>query len=143
MRVENKKKINKKLVAYKVNFFEKFAHRITALAGSTIVFFVAVTLIIVWLISGPFFGFSDTWQLVVNTGTTIITFLMVFLIQKTQNKDALSVHIKLNELILCNENAKNRLIAAEDLTEEELRLLEELYIKIAKKQREKEQNSNT
>jgi low affinity Fe/Cu permease len=134
------KKRKKKIKSPKVNFFEKFAHRITELAGSTAVFCTALGLIILWLVTGPFFGFSNTWQLMVNTATTIITFLMVFLIQKTQNKDALSVHIKLNELIMSNANAKNRLIAAEELTEEELRILEELYIKIAKKQREKDQN---
>src|SRR3954451_19529184 len=80
-------------------WFNQFAHRASAFAGHYVTFLAAVALILVWAVSGPFFGFSETWQLVINTGTTIVTFLMVFLIQNTQNRDALAVHLKLDELI--------------------------------------------
>ncbi len=94
---------------------------------------------LIWAVSGPVFGFSDTWQLVINTGTTIITFLMVFIIQQSQNKDAMAVQLKLNELIACNQRASNRLIVVEDLTEEELEVLKNFYVKLsslAKKERD-------
>jgi low affinity Fe/Cu permease len=90
-------------------------------------FMLAVTTIVVWLATGPVFGFSDTWQLVINTGTTIVTFLMVFLIQRAQNKDAQAIHLKLNELVAAMQGASNRLINAENLTEEELRTLHTHY----------------
>lgn len=92
---------------------------------------LAFTLIIIWAICGPFFDYSDTWQLIINTGTTIITFLMVFIIQQSQNKDTLAVQLKLNELIACQELASNRLIDIEDLTEEELMVLKKFYIKLS------------
>ena len=79
---------------------------------------MAILVVLIWLVSGPFFDYSDTWQLVINTGTTIITFLMVFLIQKTQNKDSIAIQIKLNELIACNNKASNRLVDIEDISEE-------------------------
>ena len=107
--------------------FARVAGRISALSGHYVTFLVALCLIIVWAVSGPFFGFSETWQLVINTGTTIITFLMVFLIQNTQNRDALAMHLKLDELIHSIENADNRLIRAEDETEEELAKLKAQY----------------
>lgn len=113
--------------------FERWAAHITRMAGSTNAFVIALVFILFWLLSGPFFDFSDTWQLVVNTGTTIITFLMVFLIQKTQNKDSVAIQIKLNELVAANENASNRLVNAEDLTEEELRILSQFYSQLAKR----------
>ena len=111
--------------------FEKAAAKITHLAGSTGTFMLACSLVIVWLIAGPFFNFSETWQLVINTGTTIITFLMVFLIQKTQNKDSLALQLKLNELVAAHEMASNRLVSVEDMTEEELKVLRKYYSRLA------------
>lgn len=108
-------------------FFEDFAGKITKFTGSTPAFITAFCLIIVWLITGPIFNFSDTWQLVINTGTTIITFLMVFLIQRSQNKDSLALHLKLNELVASTKGASNRLISAEDLNEEELSVLRNYF----------------
>jgi low affinity Fe/Cu permease len=99
-------------------------------SGSTLAFFLAVGIILGWLLTGPFFKYSDTWQLVINTGTTIITFLMVFLIQRAQNKDSRAVHLKLNELVAAVEGASNRLINAENLTEEELKVLHAHYGKL-------------
>jgi len=86
--------------------------------------------VVVWLVSGPFFGFSDTWQLVINTGTTIVTFLMVFLIQRAQNKDARAVHLKLNELVAAVKGASNRLINVEGLTEDEIKALHNYYSRL-------------
>jgi low affinity Fe/Cu permease len=111
----------------KNNFFEKMAARVIAVTGSPWAFFVALAVIIIWAVSGPIFDYSDTWQLVINTGTTIITFLMVFIIQKSQNKDAKSVQLKLNELIAANKSASNRLIDVENLSEEELDVLHKYY----------------
>lgn len=112
-------------------FFDKFSTTATKLTGSVWAFIIALAVIIVWGITGPIFNFSDTWQLVINTGTTIITFLMVFIIQQTQNKDTTAIHLKLNELIASNSKASNRLVDAEDLTEEELQVLKKFYIKIS------------
>ena len=109
------------------NFFEKMATKVIAVTGSPWAFFVALGVIIVWAVSGPLFDYSDTWQLVINTGTTIITFLMVFIIQKSQNKDSKSVQLKLNELIAANKSASNRLIDVENLSEEELDILHKYY----------------
>jgi low affinity Fe/Cu permease len=111
--------------------FERFANRITHLAGSNYAFTGACMVIIIWLITGPVFNYSDTWQLVINTGTTIITFLMVFLIQKTQNKDAIAIQIKLNELVAANEKASNRMVSVEDMTEDELITISKYYSKLA------------
>ena len=113
--------------------FERFASRATQATGSSVAFLVALLTIIVWMISGPIFHYSDTWQLVINTGTTIITFLMVFLIQKSQNKDSLAMQIKLNELIAVNQKASNRLLNVEDLTEAELHALHRFFGELAKK----------
>jgi low affinity Fe/Cu permease len=112
--------------------FDKIAGSITKATGSPIASITAVVIIIIWALTGPIFGFSDTWQLVINTGTTIITFLMVFVIQQTQNKDTLAIHLKLNELIACEEKASNRLIDIEDLTEEELEIFKKFYTKLSK-----------
>jgi low affinity Fe/Cu permease len=112
-------------------FFERLASAITRLTGSFNAFIVACVLIIAWAVSGPIFDFSDTWQLVINTGTTIVTFLMVFIIQQTQNKDTTALQLKLNELIACNKNASNRLIDIEALTEEELHMVKKFYVKLA------------
>jgi low affinity Fe/Cu permease len=106
---------------------EGFSHKVTQWAGSSIAFAIALAVIIVWAVTGPIFGFSDTWQLVINTGTTIVTFLMVFLIQRTQNKESKAVHLKLNEIVAALEGASNRLIDVEDLTEEELETLHKHY----------------
>ena len=114
-------------------FFNYFSAKVTHLAGTPITFILAFVIIIIWAITGPIFNFSDTWQLVINTGTTIITFLMVFVIQQTQNKDTLALQLKLNELIAANEKASNRLVDIEDLTEEELEVLKKFYIKVAEK----------
>jgi low affinity Fe/Cu permease len=107
--------------------FARVAGRISAVSGHYLTFLVALGLIVVWALSGPLFGFSETWQLVINTGTTIITFLMVFLIQNTQNRDAMAMHLKLDELIRAIENADERLIHAEDETDEELAILKAQY----------------
>ncbi|MEP7264500.1 MAG: low affinity iron permease family protein [Bacteroidota bacterium] len=121
----------KKTKKNKTSFFETFAQKVTAVTGSTGTFISACTLILVWLISGPLFDYSETWQLIINTGTTIITFLMVFLIQKTQNKDSLAIQLKLNELVAAHEHASNRLVSVEDLTEDELQILKKFYSKLA------------
>jgi low affinity Fe/Cu permease len=112
------------------NFFERFAGKITKATGSTGAFLLALTVVLVWVFSGPAFDFSETWQLVINTGTTIVTFLMVFLIQKTQNKDSLALHLKLNELVAAHEFASNRLVDVESLTEEELLTIQKFYKKL-------------
>jgi len=115
----------------KSTIFEKLAHKATSFSGSTIAFMIALSIIIIWLITGPYFNFSDTWQLVINTGTTIITFLMVFLIQRMQNKDSKAVHLKLNELVAALSGPSNRLIDVEGLTEDELEIFSNYYKKLA------------
>jgi low affinity Fe/Cu permease len=106
---------------------ERFSHQATQATGTSLSFILALAVVIVWLLTGPLFHFSDTWQLVINTGTTIVTFLMVFLIQRTQNKDALAIHLKLNEIVAALEGASNRLIDAEDLSETEIEALHQYY----------------
>ena len=103
--------------------FDRFSKRISHFAGHSLAFAAAVALIGVWLVSGPLFGFSDTWQLVINTGTTIVTFLMVFLIQNTQNRDQMAMQVKLAELIVAVKGAHNKLALAEEMSEEELEKL--------------------
>jgi low affinity Fe/Cu permease len=112
--------------------FSQFSNKVTRISGSSTAFIAALAVIVIWAVTGPIFHFSDTWQLVINTGTTIITFLMVFIIQQTQNKDTVAMHLKLNELISANENASNRLVDIEDLTDEELQMLKKFYVKLAK-----------
>ena len=109
--------------------FEKFSHKITKLTGSPWAFLLALLVIIIWGVTGPLFGFSDTWQLVINTGTTIITFLMVFVIQQSQNKDTIAIQLKLNELIASNQFSSNRLVDVEDLTADELETLKKILCK--------------
>ena len=111
----------------KISGFEKASNLITNYSASTPVFIIAVALIIVWIISGPVFNFSNTWLLIVITGTSVITFLMVFLIQKSQNKESIAVQLKLNELIAANSGASNRLLNIQDLSENELNTLYEHY----------------
>jgi low affinity Fe/Cu permease len=106
---------------------ERLSYAITRYAGSSWAFALALGVVVVWLVTGPVFKFSDTWQLVINTGTTIVTFLMVFLIQRTQNKDALALQLKLNEIVAALDGASNRLIDVEDLSEEELSVLQRHY----------------
>jgi low affinity Fe/Cu permease len=111
--------------------FDKISTVVTRSAGRPGAFILAAVMVIIWAVTGPIFHFSNTWQLVINTGTTIITFLMVFIIQQSQNKDTMAVQLKLNELIACNERASNRLIVIEDLTEDELIVLKKFYIKLS------------
>ena len=106
---------------------ERFSRTATEATGTSTAFILALLVIVVWLVSGPLFKFSDTWQLVINTGTTIVTFLMVFLIQRSQNKDALAIHLKLNEIVAALEGASNRLIDVEDLSEDEIKTLHKYY----------------
>jgi len=124
-------KKNKQQAAGFKKIFDKLSTAITKATGSPAAFIIAMSVIIVWGITGPLFEYSDTWQLVINTGTTIITFLMVFVIQQSQNKDTMAIQLKLNELIASSERASNRLIDIEDLTEDELNLLKKFYIKLS------------
>lgn len=117
--------------AKKKNFFERFSNAATSATGSSAAFFTAISVILIWAVTGPIFGYSDTWQLIINTGTTIITFLMVFLIQKSQNKDSKAIHLKLNELLASHQGASNRMVDIEDLTEEELDHLHRFYVALS------------
>jgi low affinity Fe/Cu permease len=111
---------------------ETLSERVTRWTGSTSGFAFALGTVLLWAVLGPVFHFSNTWQLVINTGTTIVTFLMVFLIQRSQNKDALAIHLKLNEIVAAMKGASNRLIDAEELSEQDLRTLERYYAELAK-----------
>jgi low affinity Fe/Cu permease len=111
--------------------FEHFAHAVSRFAGSTPAFIAAVGIVLAWGLSGPLFHYSNTWQLVINTGTTVVTFLMVFLIQRTQNKEALAVQLKLNEVVAALQGASNRLVNVEDLDEAELQVLHDHYRSLA------------
>ncbi len=115
----------------KKGFFDRFSNWATNAAGSSAAFIGAVSLVLLWAGTGPLFNYSENWQLVINTGTTIITFLMVFLIQKSQNKDGKAIQIKLNELIAAHEKASNRIVDIEDLTERELDKLHKYYEKLS------------
>src|SRR6266404_1127588 len=118
----------------KVNdLFRAFSRNTASAVGSAWVFIVAITVVIVWAATGPTFHFSDTWQLIINTGTTIVTFLMVFLIQNTQNRDAKAMHLKLDEVIRALKGARNELVDLEDLSDEELKKLEEQFQRLRKK----------
>jgi low affinity Fe/Cu permease len=110
---------------------ENFAHVVTVWSGSSLAFGSALGIVVTWMATGPLFGFSDTWQLVINTGTTIVTFLMVFLIQRAQNKDAAAIHLKLNELVAALEGASNRLLNVETLSEAEVDVLRRHYRELA------------
>lgn len=123
-----KKNTESKRISYA---FDKVSAVVTRSAGRPAAFIIALLFIVIWAASGVFFNFSDTWQLIINTATTVITFLMVFIIQQSQNKDTMAVQLKLNELIACDERASNRLIVIEDLTEEELITLKKFYIKLS------------
>ncbi|MFT3825406.1 MAG: low affinity iron permease family protein [Chitinophagaceae bacterium] len=123
LRSENKKGFNV--------LFSRIAAAVTRAVGSVYASVVAISIVIIWAVTGPLFNFSDTWQLVINTGTTIVTFIMVFIIQQSQNKDTIALQLKLNELIACNEKASNRLIDIEDLTDKELDVLKKFYIRLS------------
>jgi low affinity Fe/Cu permease len=112
--------------------FERLARAVTAFSGSSLALMLAGGVVVVWALSGPLFGFSQTWQLVINTGTTIVTFLMVFLIQRAQNKESMAVQLKLNEIVAAVQGASNRLVNVEDLSEDELRTLHEHYAVLAR-----------
>lgn len=111
--------------------FEKFASHVSKAAGSTTAFLSAFLIVVVWAVSGPIFNYSETWQLVINTGTTIITFLMVFLIQKAQNKDSLAIQLKLNELVASNKYSSNSLVDIESMTEEEMIIIQKYYHRLS------------
>ncbi|MGE8548543.1 MAG: low affinity iron permease family protein [Alcaligenes sp.] len=123
-------------------FFDRFAKWVTRFAGSPIMFGVAVLAVVIWACSGPYFKFSETWQLIINTGTTIVTFLMVFLIQQNQNKDSKAIHVKLDELILSLTDANERLIDVEELDEKQLQSLEEYYSAVALNARRKRERKS-
>ena len=116
----------------KLSQSEKFAIEVTRLTGSTTAFIIAFALVIIWGATGPIFHYSKNWQLVINTGTTIITFLMVFLIQKAQNKDSLAIQLKLNELVAAHEFASNRLIDIENIPEADLKVIQRYYSQLSK-----------
>ena len=112
-------------------FFNSFSTIVTKATGTPWAFIIAFLVILIWGITGPIFNFSDTWQLVINTGTTIITFLMVFVIQHSQNKDTKAIQLKLNELIAASGEASNRVVSIEDLTDEELEVIKKFYTHLA------------
>ena len=124
------------------HFLARIAQWCARASGSTPAFIAAVSLVIGWLITGPIFSYSNTWQLVINTFTTIVTFLMVFLIQRAQNKDAQAIHLKLNELVASVQGASNRLINAENLTEHELKVLHKHYATLIRLSKEEAGNTN-
>src|SRR6266704_2494743 len=117
--------------------FRTFAHTVSAIVGSSWAFILAVAIVVVWAATGPLFRFSDTWQLVINTGTTIITFLMVFLIQNTQNRDAKAIHLKLDELIKGVKGARTGLVDLESLTDAELEKLQQQFTRLHHKERKR------
>ena len=116
--------------------FDRAAQRTAKQAGRASTFTLALGIVLLWAVTGPIFGFSDTWQLIINTGTTIVTFLMVFLIQNTQNRDTEALQLKIDELIRVTERARNRLISLEDLTEEELDRVKQELISVAQAQKD-------
>jgi low affinity Fe/Cu permease len=128
-------------------WFRRFSHATAEIVGRSRSFMVAVLVIAVWAVTGPVFHFSDTWQLVINTGTTIVTFLMVFLIQNTQNRDSHAIHLKLDELIRANKHARNALLALESMSDEELRTLqtefEELRDRVAEARKDARDRAST
>src|SRR6201996_2972119 len=115
----------------KKNLFERFSNWATAATGSSAAFIIATATIVIWAVTGPAFHYSETWQLIINTGTTIVTFLMVFLIQKSQNKDSKAIHLKLNELLASHEGTSNRIVDIENLTEKELDHLHRFYAELS------------
>src|ERR1700722_11481846 len=123
--------MKKEMGNIKPSLSERFALSVTQATGSTSAFIIAFVLVIIWGATGPIFHYSENWQLVINTGTTIITFLMVFLIQKSQNKDSLAIQLKLNELVAAHEFASNRLVNVESMSEEELKVIQKYYSRLS------------
>jgi low affinity Fe/Cu permease len=115
------------------NGLERFSTKVSQWAGSTPAFGIALGFVLAWALTGPLFHFSQDWQMVINTGTTIATFLMVFLIQRAQNKESRAIQLKLNEVVASHEGASNRLVGAEELSEEDLRVLHERYLKLVER----------
>lgn len=113
--------------------FHRIAQRISVIVGSPFAFFIAIVIVTVWAFSGPYFGYSDTWQLVINTGTTILTFLIVFLVQNTQNRDAKAIHLKLDELIRSTKTARNQLLNVEDMPDVDLLNLHNEFLALRQK----------
>ncbi|MDB5122271.1 MAG: Low affinity iron permease [Mucilaginibacter sp.] len=126
-----------------ISGFERISNTITTYSGSSPVFIAAVGFILLWAVTGPLFHFSNTWLLIVNTATSIITFLMVFLIQKSQNKESIAVQLKLNELIAASTHASNRLLNIQDLSEEELKTLYEHYRKLVELTQQAQSNTQS
>src|SRR3954464_5347016 len=118
--------------------FSSFAQWVSRWSGRTRTFILAIAVVLVWAATGPIFRYSDTWQLVINTGTTIVTFLMVFLVQRTQNRDGLAIQLKLNELVAAIQGASNRLIDVESLSQEELATLHAHYQRLVERARDDE-----
>jgi low affinity Fe/Cu permease len=112
--------------------FDRFSTAVTRITGSSYAFLIALGIVVIWGVTGPIFDYSNSWQLVINTGTTIITFLMVFVIQQSQNKDTLAIQLKLNEMIASDSAANNRLVDIEDLSAEELAVLKKFYVRLAR-----------
>ena len=113
-----------------ISIFDRLSSKVASISGKPFAFTMAFSLVIIWGITGPIFHFSETWQLSINTGTSIITFLMVFVIQQAQNKDTLAIQLKLNELIAATKGASNKVLNIEDLTEDELKVLKKFYRKL-------------
>jgi low affinity Fe/Cu permease len=133
---ENPEKKNGNAIS---GFFNRFSLVITRATGSAYAFITAIVIVVIWAITGPIFHFSDTWQLVINTGTTIVTFLMVFIIQHSQNKDTIALQLKLNELIAASK-ASNKLISVEDLSDEELEVMKKFYAHLSTITKKEKQN---
>ena len=123
------------------DIFRKFAHWTSCVVGSPWAFICAVLVIVTWAVTGPIFGFSDTWQLVINTGTTIVTFLMVFLIQNTQNRDAKAIHLKLDELLRAGRHAHTALATLQELPDEEMQMLQARFRELAEREARREAQS--
>ncbi|MCY7408909.1 MAG: low affinity iron permease family protein [Chitinophagales bacterium] len=115
----------------RLHFFEKLSSHVANASGSNPAIVIAAAIVLIWLLAGPFFNYSEHWQWMIHTVTTIITFLMVFLIQKSQNKDALAIQLKLNELVAANELASNRLVDIENMSEHELKIIQKYYSKLS------------
>jgi low affinity Fe/Cu permease len=125
--------VDQKQAPWAGNSLERFSTKVSQWAGSTPAFGFALGFVLAWALTGPLFRFSQGWQMVINTGTTIATFLMVFLIQRAQNKESRAIQLKLNEVVASHEGASNRLVGAEELSEEDLRLLHERYLKLVER----------
>ena len=137
----DKQKNSKTSFARVRDSFHILARQASGVLGSAGAFIIALLVIVVWACTGPMFHYSDTWQLIINTGTTIVTFLMVFLIQNTQNRDAKAVHLKLDELIRAQQGARNHLVDLEKLSDDEMKTLEEEFARIQKKAQRTEKTS--